>query len=221
MKSKSIAILIVMFLFVVTVLYSACSSLSHSKLTAEARLDGTNPPHAVDISGKAIPDSSAVQPDKPIILSKDSKDSRWGELKPEAAYDHTKHNTDIKHTLDGKTLTACVYCHHTEQPMTAAALPYLKKSERSEVLTAKLLEAPNAQPVNSCRHCHLQPSTAAAGEYPPKSVKYPRGSALPESGLLTNDTAYHIKCISCHETAKTRDATLKAPTGCGDCHVRK
>jgi hypothetical protein len=220
MKSKLIVILIVVLGFVATTaLYSAASSPARS--TAEARLDGTNPPHAVDTSGKALPDSSAVQPDKPIILSKDSQDSKWGELKPEAAYDHTKHNTDVKHTLDGKTLTACVYCHHTEQPIPVAALPYLKKSERSEVLTAKLLEAPNAQPVNSCRHCHLQPSTAAAGEYPPKSVKYPKGSALPESGLLTNDTAYHIKCISCHESAKTRDATLKGPTGCGDCHVRK
>jgi len=72
------------------------------------------------LPAKAIPESSATQPDKPFILSKDSNDPKWGELKPEAAFDHSKHNTDVKHTLDGKTATACVYCHHTEQPMPAA-----------------------------------------------------------------------------------------------------
>jgi cytochrome c553 len=216
MKYKSTIIALVIFVvLVLTVAYDT------SWLRAEGMFDGTSPPHAVDTSGRAIPDSSAVQPDKPIILSKDSKDPKWGELKPEATFDHTKHNTEVKHSLDGKTLTACVHCHHTEQPMPVASLPYLKKSERAEVLTANTLTAANAQAVNSCRHCHYQPSTPASGEYPPKSVKYPRGSALPESGLLTSDTAYHIRCVSCHETAKARDASLKSPTGCGDCHVRK
>src|SRR2546428_13922393 len=79
--------------------------------------DGTNPPHAVDTDGKAIPESSATQPNKPIILSKDSNDPKWGEcLNPNAAFDHGKHNTDAKHTIDGKTPTACIYCHHTDQP---------------------------------------------------------------------------------------------------------
>jgi len=216
MKRKSGTIALVMFgLLAFTIAYDTALSRS------AGIFDGTNPPHAVDIGGKAIPDSSAVQTDKPIILSKDSEDMKWGELKPQAAFNHTKHNTGRTHTLDGKTLTACVYCHHTEQPMPVAGLPHLKKSERAVALTAKLLEAPNAHPVNSCRHCHFQSSTDATGEYPPKSVKYPRGSALPESGSLTNDTAYHIRCVSCHEAATTRDAKLKGPTGCGDCHVRK
>ena len=75
MKPKLTAILIVMFWFVaIAALYSDASSLSHTKSTSEAWLDGTNPPHAVDTSGKAIPDSSAVQPDKPIILSKHAQD---------------------------------------------------------------------------------------------------------------------------------------------------
>jgi len=215
MKSHILAILIVLFSFVAT------TSLTHTKSTDTALPDGTTPPHAVDTSGKALPDSSAVQPDKPIILSKDSKDPRRGEMKPEAAFDHTKHNTDVTHTLDGRTLTTCVYCHHTEQPMPVADKPYLRTSERSEVLTARLLETPNAQPVNSCRHCHFQPSTAATAEYPPKSVRYPRGSDLPESGLLTNETAYHLRCISCHEKAVARDSKLKAPQTCEECHVRR
>src|SRR5216684_3113415 len=88
--------------------------------------DGTTPPHAIDTDGKAIPESSATQPGKPIILSKDIHDDKYGELRPEAAYDHTKHNTDVMHTLDGKTLTTCVECHHTEQPSAPSGKPYLK-----------------------------------------------------------------------------------------------
>src|SRR5437867_11584579 len=81
---------------------------------AAASLDGTNPPHAVDTAGKAIPESSAYQPDKPFILSQDSADPKWGEIKPELAFDRSKHNTDAKHTIDGKTPTACVHCHRSE-----------------------------------------------------------------------------------------------------------
>jgi hypothetical protein len=182
--------------------------------------DGTNPPHAVDSDGRTIPDSSATQPDKPIIFSKDSHDPKWGELKPEARFDHTKHNTDVTHTLDGKTVTNCVYCHHTQQPMPVAGRPFLKKSERAEALTAAQLET-SKQAVNSCRHCHFQASTAATNEYPPKSVKYPRELGLPPSGPLTNDNAYHIRCLGCHDAAMKRDPKLKAPQGCGECHVNK
>jgi len=210
MKSRSLFVVIVAL---------GCLSVAVA-FNAASKFDGTNPPHAVDIDGKTIPDSSATQPDKPIILSKDSKDPKWGELKPEAAFNHTKHNTDVTHTLDGKTLTACVYCHHTEQPMPVAGKPYLKRSERSEILTAALLDT-SKQAVNSCRHCHFQPSTAATDEFPPKSVKYPKEMGLPPSGTLTNDNAYHLKCLGCHDAAMKRDPKLKSPQGCGDCHVKK
>ena len=43
----------------------------------------------------------------------------------------------------------------------------------------------------------------------------------PPSGKLTNDNAYHTKCITCHEAAMKRDSTLKAPQACADCHVKK
>jgi hypothetical protein len=210
MKTRSLVILVVAL---------GCLSVAVAYNTA-ASVDGTNPPHAVDTAGKTIPDSSAMQPDKPLILSKDSKDPKWGEFKPEMTFDHSKHNTDVKHTLDGKTPTACVYCHHTEQPTPVAGKPFLKKSERSEVLTAAQLET-SKQPVNSCRHCHFQEGTEATDEFPPKSVKYPREMGLPPSGKLTNDNAYHIKCMTCHDAAVKRDSALKAPLGCGDCHVKK
>jgi hypothetical protein len=194
----------------------SCSARSH--LINEISLDGQNPPHAVTIDGQTVPESSATQPDKPIILSKDSKDPKYGEMKPEAAFDHAKHNTDPKHTLDGKTPTACVYCHHTEQPMPVASAAYLKKSERTEALTAAQLES-SKQPVNSCRHCHFQ-----VEEGSPKAVKYPRGTQPGEAAgitVLTNQPAYHIKCMTCHATAKERDASLNAPLDCDKCHVKK
>ena len=222
MKTKLLVILVVMLTCVAaTVSYNAAPSPSKSTVLGKggAPLDGTNPPHAVDIAGKVIPESSATQPDKPIILSKDSKDPKWGELKPEASFDHTKHH-DVTHTLDGKTSTAFVHCHHTEQPMPVAGKPYLKKSERSEVLTAAQLET-SKQAVNSCRHCHFQEATAPTAEFPPKSVRYPREMGLPPSGKLTNDNAYHLRCMSCHDTAMKRDPKLKAPQACGDCHVKK
>jgi len=199
---------------------------------SSASFDGTNPPHAVDTDGKTIPESSATQPDKPIILSKDignntDPDNKYGELKPEAAFDHAKHNTDLKHTLDGATLTACVECHHTEQPSAPAGRPYLKtfNPKRTEILTTAQLET-SKEPVKDCRTCHFQKSTAATDEYPPKSVMYPREIAKQmgtrESGDLDNQTAYHARCIKCHERAMKRDATLKAPfQRCDDCHLPK
>src|SRR5437879_3942518 len=94
MKIKLFIILVVTLAYLtVTVVYNTASSLSPSAMLAnsEAPLDGTDPPHAVDIAGRAIPESSAMQPDKPMILAKDSGDSKWAEFKPDAAFDHTKH----------------------------------------------------------------------------------------------------------------------------------
>jgi hypothetical protein len=182
--------------------------------------DGVDPPHAVDTSGKAIPNESVTQPDKPIILAKDSDDPKSGELKPEAAFDHIKHSTLPNYGLDGKTIAACVDCHHTDQPAAPAAMPFLVSFERKEVLTTKQLEA-SKQPVKSCRACHFQASAEETDEYPPKSVTYPKEMNRPPSGKLTNEIAYHLNCNTCHESAKKRDAKIKAPVTCDDCHVKK
>ena len=180
--------------------------------------DGVDPPHAVDTAGKAIPNESATQPDKPIILAKDSDDPKSGELKPEAAFDHVKHSTLPLYGPDGKTVAACVDCHHTDQP--SSAIGFLKKFERKEALTAAQLEA-SKEPVKSCRACHFQPSAEETDEYPPASVTYPADMKRPPSGKLTNDIAYHLNCNTCHEAAKKRDAKIKAPVTCDDCHVKK
>ena len=220
MKSKLLGILVLTLLCLTALaLSSPTSSPLFTSARSERPLDGTNPPHAVDIDGKTIPESSATQPDKPIILAKDSKDPKWGEHKPEAAFDHAKHH-DLTHTLDGKTATACVECHHTEQPSAPSNQPYLKRFERKAVLTAEQLES-SKEPVKSCRNCHWQEATAATAEFPPKSIKYPKETGKPPSGKLTNDNAYHTNCLGCHDVAMKRDPKLKAPQACGDCHVKK
>jgi hypothetical protein len=218
MKSKLLVFLVLALLSMAALALSAPSSSSLSARNAKP-LDGTNPPHAVDVDGKVIPESSATQPDKPIILAKDSKDPKWGEHKPEALFDHTKHH-DLTHTLDGKTPTACVECHHTEQPSAPSNQPYLKRFERKAVLTAEQLES-SKEPVKSCRNCHWQEATAATVEFPPKSIKYPKETGKPPSGKLTNDNAYHTNCIGCHDVAMKRDPKLKAPQACADCHVKR
>lgn len=233
MKIKLLIVLVVIFGYLAVML--ACSNSNTQPTTkttpvatssnspppapvSRLRPDGVDPSHAVDTSGKAIPAQSATQPDKPIILSKDIDDPKYGEMKPEAAFDHTKHSTDVMYSLDGKTVTACVDCHHTDQP--SSSLPYLKKFERKDVLTAKQLED-SKEPVKSCRNCHYQAASEETDEYPPKGVTYPKETGKPPLGKLTNDVAYHTKCISCHNAAKQRDAQLKAPQACLDCHIKK
>jgi hypothetical protein len=213
---------------VVTTTYLALtfSHNAHSSLfpspaanNSAVKLDGVDPPHAVDISGKVIPESSTRQPDKSIILAKDSGDEKWGELKPEAAFDHTKHNTDVMHSIDGVTVSACVECHHTDQPSARKAEEYLKRFERKEVLTAAQLET-SKQPVKSCRACHFSVSSEETDEFPPKGVKYPKKTGRPPSGKLTNDVAYHINCLFCHDAAKKRDPKLKPLQECAECHIK-
>jgi hypothetical protein len=194
------------------------SALVNNPAAAPLLPDGVDPPHAVDTAGKAIPNESATQPDKPIILAKDSDDPKSGELKPEAAFDHVKPSTLPAYGFDGKTVPSCVDCHHTDQP--ASTVGFLKKFERKEVLTAKQLEA-SKEPVKSCRACHFQPSAEETDEYPPPSVTYPKEMSRPPSGKLTNEIAYHLNCNTCHDAAKKRDAKIKAPVTCDDCHVKK
>jgi hypothetical protein len=197
--------------------------VSNSTTTAPASPiapDGVDPPHAVDTSGKAIPESSATQPDKPIILAKDSDDPKSAELKPEAAFDHVKHSTLPAYGADGKTISACIECHHTDQPAAAKGMEFLTKFERKEVLTTKQLET-SKEAVKSCRACHLQASAEETDDYPPKSVSYPKEMNRPPSGKLTNDIAYHLNCNTCHDATKKRDPKTKAPSTCTDCHTKK
>jgi hypothetical protein len=186
--------------------------------TTAAVADGQDPPHAVDTDGKAIPAASKTEPAKPIILAKDSLDDKNGELKKEAAFDHTKHSTDPQYSIDGKTVVACVECHHTDQPKAPAGQEYLKEFERKEVLTKENLSKEGD--VKTCRACHFQAATEPTEKYPPDSISYPKGSGKSATkDKITNEEAYHLNCNSCHDAARKR--TPKSPSACADCHVQK
>ena len=212
------------FLAYMTVTFASGTASSLCETTnlylCQIFLDGTNPPHAVDIKGKVIPESSAVQPDQPIILAKDSKDRLRFELKPEAAFDHAKHSTNALYSMDGKTVTTCVECHHTAQPSAPKDQEYLKTFDRKEVLTAKQLET-SKEAVQSCRACHFQAASEETDEYPPESLTYPKKLKRPPTGKLINEVAYHVNCNSCHDAVRKRDPKLLSPSGCGDCHSKK
>lgn len=192
--------------------------------TTTAMPDGTNPPHAVDIDGKAIPAESTTQPTKPIILAMDSEDPKNAELKKEAGFDHVKHSTDPKYSVDGKAVVGCAECHHTDQPKAPAGQEYLKKFERTEMLTTVQLEK-SKQPVKSCRACHFQASAEATDEYPPDSITYAKESGKSATkDKIVNEEAYHLNCNTCHDQAtknKSRATPAKAPQACADCHTKK
>ena len=151
---------------------------------------------------------SKVEP-KEVILSKDSKDPKG---KP-VLLTHENHATK-NYSEDGKSVMACTFCHHTDQPKSALT-GVLKTSEREVVLTTAALKDEKAGPVKTCRECHAQADQKPA-EWPAiPTVKYPDED---DETVLTNDEAYHRNCNTCHEAVKKRDAATKAPVTCAGCH---
>ena len=96
-----------------------------------------------------LPRESKEQPAK-VKLDTDSLDDKWGEV----AFDHETHSVK-KYNPDGASVTACTFCHHTDQPKENLKTP-LTTSERNVVLTADVLKDATATPVKACRQCHLQ-----------------------------------------------------------------
>jgi cytoskeletal protein RodZ len=154
---------------------------------------------------KETPKESKTQP-KQVTLAQDSQSDKYGEV----AFNHENHTTK-NYSVDGKTVIPCVECHHTDQPATALKPP-LKTSERTEPLTAKLLEAAEAKPVKGCRSCHLQAGDDSALI---PSVTYPD---KPAPTKLTNEVAYHMNCNVCHDKAIAARPALKGKIpGTNDC----
>jgi hypothetical protein len=152
-----------------------------------------------------IPKESKTQP-KEVVLDKDSQSDKYGEV----PFNHENHSTK-NYSIDGKSVLACVECHHTDQPASALQPP-LKTSERPVPLTAKLLEAADAKPVKTCRACHLQAGDDSATI---PSVTY-AGKTTPTK--LTNEVAYHMNCNICHDKVLAARPTLKGKVaGSNDC----
>jgi cytochrome c553 len=152
-----------------------------------------------------IPMESKTQP-KEVTLGKDSQSDKYGEV----AFNHENHSTK-SYSVDGKTVLACVECHHTDQPAAALTAP-LKTSGRDVALTAKVLEAADAKPVKTCRSCHLQAGDDSATI---PAVTY-AGKTAPTK--LTNEVAYHTNCNICHDKAIVARPALKGKVpGSNDC----
>ncbi|MEP6819487.1 MAG: cytochrome c3 family protein [bacterium] len=160
---------------------------------------------AMQVASQDVPKESKTQP-KEVMLGKDSQSDKYGEV----AFNHENHATKM-YSVDGKSVLACVECHHTDQPATALVAP-LKTSERDVALTAKLLEAADAKPVKGCRACHLQAGDDSATI---PSVTY-SGKTTPTK--LTNEVAYHTNCNICHDKVLVARPTLKGKVfGSNDC----
>jgi hypothetical protein len=156
-------------------------------------------------NSQEIPKESKTQP-KEVVLDQDSQSDKYGEV----PFNHENHATKT-YSPDGKTVLACVECHHTDQPAAALQAP-LKTSERTEALTAKLLEAADAKPVKTCRACHLQAGDDSATI---PSVTY---AGKTTATRLTNEVAYHTNCNICHDKAIAAQPALKGKVpGSNDC----
>jgi len=155
---------------------------------------------------------SKEQPKK-VTLDADSLDDKWGEV----AFDHEAHSLK-NYNPDGKSITSCVECHHTDQPKENLKAP-LVTSERSVVLTAAVLKDAAATPVKTCRACHLQ----AGDDSKPLPVITKDGKQV----KMDNENAYHINCFGCHDAAIKAKPELATkisgsdPKACVKCHVAK
>ena len=142
---------------------------------------------------------------------------------PPAPFSHLNHSTK-NYSADGTRLIACVECHHTEQPASAAAkTPPLKTAhpaDRTTTLTADLLaKDPQAPDVVACRACHAQegvkPKLLAANPI----VTYD-GDTDPT--ILDNEEAYHRNCNICHDQVAERKKEFKITSQkCAECHTGK
>src|SRR6266550_7767998 len=118
-------------------------------LSAGAMLVVGNAARTSAAINQQTPKESKEQPKK-VKLGIDSLDDKWGEV----SFDHETHSLK-SYNPDGKTVTSCVFCHHTDQPKESLKPP-LVTSERTVALTADVLKDPAAPPVKICRACHLQ-----------------------------------------------------------------
>ena len=172
---------------------------------------GSSAPSSASFT-QQIPKESKEQPKK-VKLDSDSLDDKWGEV----AFDHETHSLK-SYNPDGKTVSSCVFCHHTDQPKESLKPP-LTTSERPVALTADVLKDAAATPVKACRACHLQ-----AGD---DSKQLPVVTRDGKQLKMDNENAYHINCFECHDAAIKAKPELAAkisgsdPKGCVKCHVAK
>ena len=158
------------------------------------------------LSSAQTPEKESKTQPKEVVLDKDSQSDKYGEV----PFNHENHSIK-NYNPDGVTVTACIFCHHTDQPAVDLKPP-LKTSERTVALTAALLQAADAKPVKTCRACHLQAGDDSA---PLPTIQE---TDKPAPTKLTNEVSYHKTCNICHDKAITARPQLKGKIpGSNDC----
>lgn len=197
---KLLIVIAALACFAVVILSSSCSGKA---VSGGRQAVATNSAFTV---AQDVPKESKVQP-KEIVLSKDSQSDKYGEV----PFNHENHALK-SYSVDGKSVLACVECHHTDQPVAGLKSP-LKTGEREVALTAAVLAAADSKPVKSCRACHLQAGDDSA---PMPTITYPD---KPTPTKLNNEVAYHLNCNLCHDKAIAARPDLKAKkvAGSNDC----
>jgi cytochrome c553 len=169
--------------------------------------------HVAPAAANFVLGDGKTQP-KHVVLNQKPKATKSPD-KDLVPFNHETHSTK-NYSADMKSVPSCAVCHHTDQPASALT-GGLKTSERDAVLTTELLAKPDSKPVKSCAACHSQAGTKPASW--PEIVTFTRANG--DEVELTNENAYHINCIECHESVKKIKAATTAPTTCAQCHNGK
>jgi Zn ribbon nucleic-acid-binding protein len=174
----------------------------------------TDPPSGQDTGG--VPSQVLGQSiTKKFVLGKDSL-SEYGE----SPFDHATHALK-NYSPDGKSVVACIECHHTDQPKSALKPPLLT-SERDVTLTLDTWKT-SKQKVSECRACHFQDGNVPDDKEMPTATYTDGGKKTTKD--LNNELAYHINCNTCHDAAFKLRPELKGRPGfatskdCATCHV--
>lgn len=152
-----------------------------------------------------------------FILGQDSV-SEYGE----APFNHDNHAFK-NYSPDGKSVVACIACHHTDQPKSSLKPP-LVTSERDQILTLELYKSTNIK-ISGCRDCHFQDGAEPDDKEMPTLTVMKDG--FEEIQELNNEIAYHLNCNTCHdEAAKLRPEVRKTEgfattKDCNICHVEQ
>lgn len=188
---------------VIFVAGNAVPSRSFDALAASLLATPTPPP-----GNKKIP--------KEFTLSKDSL-SEYGDV----YFNHDTHAFGL-YSPDGKSVIACVECHHTDQPKSAMKPP-LVTSERNEVLTWEVFQKSD-QKVSQCRDCHFQDGNVPDDKEMPTAEYTEGGKKVVKE--LNNELAYHLNCNTCHDEAARLRPEVKKTKGfatskdCLICHKK-
>ena len=166
------------------------------------------------LSAQRLPKKPSTKREIPevIVLAKGTKPGK-------VTFNHQRHNAG-EYTAGGPIL--CIECHHTAQAAaTLIDVPPHKTvwpAGRTTTLTAELFaEDPKNAGVAACRDCHARSGTK------PRLIDSIPTIEDPETGIvatLTNQTAFHQACDTCHYQIGFRSAGSKSPkaTNCASCH---